>query len=166
MSFPDAVKICLSKYVDFKGRARRSEYWWFFLFTVLVSIVASILDAILGTDYGGSTSGGVINTIASLALLLPGLAVAIRRLHDTSRVGWWILIGLIPIVGWIILIVFYVQDSHPDNQYGPSPKASAGLPGQGGYGQPGYGQPPQAPPPSGPDYGDPPPPPPQNPSGT
>jgi uncharacterized membrane protein YhaH (DUF805 family) len=125
MSFPDAVKICLSKYVDFKGRARRSEYWWFALFTVLVSIVASILDAILGTDYGGSTSGGVINTIATLALLLPGIAVGIRRLHDTSRVGWWILIGLIPFIGWIILIVFYVQDSHPDNQYGPSPKAGA-----------------------------------------
>lgn len=159
MSFPDAVKICLNKYATFNGRARRSEYWWFALFTVLVSIVASILDAILGTGYGGSSTSGVINTIASLALLLPGIAVGIRRLHDTSRVGWWILIGLIPIVGWIILIVFYVQDSHPDNQYGPSPKDYAGAPG-------GYGQPPQAPPPppaGGPDYGQTPP---SGPSGT
>jgi uncharacterized membrane protein YhaH (DUF805 family) len=66
---------------------------------------------------------GVFGAIVGLALLLPSIAVAIRRLHDTSRTGWWILIGLIPIVGWIILIVFYVQDSHPDNKYGPSPKA-------------------------------------------
>ena len=159
MSFADAIKICLTKYVVFSGRARRSEFWWFFLFTVLVSIVASILDAILGTEYGGSTSGGVINTIASLALILPSIAVGIRRLHDTSRTGWWILIGLIPFVGWIVLIVLYVLDSHPDNKYGPSPKY-AGVPGPGGpppppgpYGEPPanpYGQPPTNP------YGEPP----------
>ena len=147
MPFPDAVKICLSKYVDFKGRARRSEYWWFFLFNVIVSIVASIIDAVIGNQ--------VIEYLAALALLLPNIAVGIRRLHDTSRVGWWILIGLIPIVGWIILIIFYVQDSHPDNQYGPSPKGYAGPGGMAGPGGGGYGQPPQAPP-SGPDYGQPP----------
>jgi uncharacterized membrane protein YhaH (DUF805 family) len=153
VSFADAIKVCLSKYVDFTGRARRSEFWWFFLFTVLVSIVASILDAILGTGYGGSSSGGVINTIASLALLLPSIAVAIRRLHDTSRIGWWILIGLIPIVGWIILIVFYCQDSHGDNKYGPSPK---GVPAGAGGPPPGpYGEPPSANPPPDP-YADPP----------
>ena len=161
MSFGDAVKICLSKYVDFNGRARRSEYWWFFLFTVLVSIVASIIDAILGTDSGGT---GLISGLASLALLLPGLAVGVRRLHDTSRTGWWILIGLIPIVGWIILLVFYVQDSHGDNKYGPSPKGiGAGMPGgsaPGPYGQqPGYGYGQSAPPAGGPDYGEPPAPP-------
>ncbi len=128
MTFPDAVKICLNKYVGFSGRARRSEYWWFVLFTVLVSIVASIIDAIIGTSSGGT---GLISGLASLALFLPSLAVAIRRLHDTSRSGWWVLIGLIPIVGWIVLIVFYVQDSHPDNKYGPSPKY-AGAPGAGG----------------------------------
>jgi uncharacterized membrane protein YhaH (DUF805 family) len=142
VSFQDAVKICLSKYVDFTGRARRSEFWWFFLFTVIVSIVASILDAIFGTTYG---TGGVFNTIASLALLLPSIAVAIRRLHDTSRVGWWILIGLIPIVGWIILIVFYCQDSHGENKYGPSPKpvaAGTGGPPPGPYGEPPSNTPP------------------------
>jgi uncharacterized membrane protein YhaH (DUF805 family) len=120
MSFPDAVRICLSKYVDFSGRARRSEYWWFTLFNVLVGIVASIIDALIGTRSG---SFGLIEALASLALLLPGLAVGVRRLHDTSRSGWWILIGIIPIVGWIVLLVFYLQDSHPDNKYGPSPKA-------------------------------------------
>ena len=122
MGFADAVKTCLQKYVGFSGRARRSEYWWFALFGLIVSIVAGILDGALGTM--SDTNVGVIGGIASLALLLPGIAVAIRRLHDTSRSGWWILIGLIPIVGWIILIVFYVQDSHPDNKYGPSPKVA------------------------------------------
>lgn len=120
MGFTDAVRICLQKYADFSGRGRRSEYWYFALFNLLVAIAASILDAILGTDF--DTGSGLIGVLASLALLLPGLAAGVRRLHDTTRSGWWILIGLIPIIGWIILIVFYVQDSHPDNQYGPNPK--------------------------------------------
>ena len=124
MGFAEAVQTCLRKYVGFSGRARRSEYWWFFLFTVLVSMVASVLDSILGT-MSDTTNVGLIGSIASLALLLPSIAVAIRRLHDTSRSGWWILIGLIPIVGWIILIVFYCQDSHGENRYGPSPKTVA-----------------------------------------
>ncbi len=124
MGFVEAVQSCFRQYVGFSGRARRSEYWWFFLFTILVSIVTSVLDSILGTR-SEDTNVGVIGTIASLALLLPSIAVAIRRLHDTSRSGWWILIGLIPIVGWIILIVFYCQDSHGDNEHGPSPKAAA-----------------------------------------
>ncbi len=123
MSFAESIRSCLSQYVGFSGRARRSEYWWFVLFNLLVSVVAGILDAIFGTDFG--RGAGVIGAIASLALVLPSLAVAVRRLHDISRSGWWILIGLIPIIGWIILIVFYVQDSHPDNDYGPNPK---GLP--------------------------------------
>ncbi|QBR93557.1 DUF805 domain-containing protein [Nocardioides euryhalodurans] len=121
MSFADSVRTCLSKYVVFSGRARRSEYWWFVLFNILVGIVAAILDAVLGTGY--DSGSGLIASLVSLALLLPNIAVAIRRLHDTSRTGWWILIGLIPIIGWIILLVFYVQDSHADNDYGPNPKA-------------------------------------------
>lgn len=121
MDFMTAVRTGLSKYVDFSGRARRSEFWYFVLFTFLVGIVASILDSILGTDY--DTSGGLINTLASLALLLPSLAVAVRRLHDIDRSGWWILLGIIPIVGWIIVIVWYCTDTKPgDNQYGPDPK--------------------------------------------
>jgi uncharacterized membrane protein YhaH (DUF805 family) len=119
MSFADAVRTCLNKYTDFSGRARRSEYWYFFLFNILVSIVASIIDAIIGTRSG---SFGLVEAIAGLALLLPGLAVGARRLHDTTRSGWWLLIGLIPIIGAIVLIIFFVQDSHGDNQYGPSPK--------------------------------------------
>ncbi len=123
MDFTTAVRTCLSKYADFSGRARRSEYWYFVLFNLVVGIVASILDNILGTDM--DTGSGVIGGLASLALLLPGLAVGVRRLHDISRSGWWILVGLIPLVGWIILIVWFVQDSHGDNEHGPSPKAQA-----------------------------------------
>jgi uncharacterized membrane protein YhaH (DUF805 family) len=122
MSFQDAVRTCLSKYVDFSGRARRSEYWWFALFDILVGFVAAIIDSILGT---GSGSFGVFQALVTLALLLPGLAVSVRRLHDTSRSGWWVLIALVPVVGLIVLLIFYVQDSHPDNKYGPSPKAGA-----------------------------------------
>ncbi|WP_192771859.1 DUF805 domain-containing protein [Plantactinospora soyae] len=124
MSFTAAVRSVLSQYVGFGGRARRAEYWWFFLFSVLVGIVTSILDSVLGTDFeGSSTSGGLLNLIASLALFLPSLAVAVRRLHDTDRSGWWILIGLIPLVGAIVLLVFFVQDgTSGPNRFGPSPK--------------------------------------------
>jgi uncharacterized membrane protein YhaH (DUF805 family) len=141
MSFQDAVRTCLQqKYVDFSGRARRSEYWYFFLFTIIVGIVAGIIDGILGTR-GTAGGTGLVGAIASLALLLPGLGVGVRRLHDTGRSGWWLLIGLIPLVGAIVLLVFFVQDSQPDNQYGPSPK---GL-GDGQYHQ-------EIPPPAAPQY--------------
>jgi uncharacterized membrane protein YhaH (DUF805 family) len=139
MSFPDSVKICFSKYADFNGRARRSEYWWWVLFTLLVGIVASIIDAILGTNNGSGS--GLIQSVANLALLLPSLAVGARRLHDTDRSAWWLLLWFAICIGWIVLIIFFVQDSKGDNKYGPSPKGYAGGPGQGGYGQPGYGQP-------------------------
>jgi uncharacterized membrane protein YhaH (DUF805 family) len=128
MDFMTAVRTCFSKYVDFNGRARRSEYWFFVLFGVIVSIVTSILDSILGLDFGSGS--GVLGTVASLALLLPQLAVGARRLHDTGRSGWWQLLGIIPIIGWIILIIWFATDSKPgDNQYGPNPKTGAA----GGY---------------------------------
>jgi uncharacterized membrane protein YhaH (DUF805 family) len=126
MSFQDAVRVCLTqKYVDFSGRARRSEYWYFALFVIIVSVVAGIIDGILGTRDTISNTG-LVGGIASLALLLPNLGVGARRLHDTGRSGWWLLIGLIPVIGWIVLIVFFVQDSQPDNQYGPNPKGLGG----------------------------------------
>jgi len=110
----------LKKYVEFTGRARRQEYWMFVLINVVISIGLSIVDNVLGTKTAGS---GILSGIYSLAVLLPSLAVTVRRLHDTNRSGWWILIGLVPLVGWIVLIIFLVQDSDPgDNQYGPNPK--------------------------------------------
>lgn len=133
MSFPAAIRSVLTQYVGFRGRARRSEYWWFVLFTILVGIVAGILDTVLGTTFRSDAndasawylSGGYIAAIVNLALLLPTLAVAVRRLHDTDRSGWWLLIGLVPIVGGIVLLVFFVLDGTPGpNRYGANPKQS------------------------------------------
>jgi uncharacterized membrane protein YhaH (DUF805 family) len=123
MTFPDAVKSVLNQYANFSGRARRSEYWWFFLANALASIVALIIDAAV-------VGGPLFQWLLTLALLVPGLAVGARRLHDTDRSGWWQLIGLVPLVGVIVLVVFFVQDSRPGpNQHGPSPK----FPTAGGY---------------------------------
>jgi len=123
MSFQDAVRVCLQrKYAEFRGRARRSEYWFFILFTAIASAVGGALDAIFRIRSGAYGGTGPIQGVIQLALLLPTLAVGVRRLHDTGRSGWWLLIGLIPVVGWVFLVVFFVQDSQPDNQYGPTPK--------------------------------------------
>jgi len=104
----------LKQYAVFSGRARRSEYWFFALFSFLISLVLMILDVVAGI--------GFLGLLYSLATLLPGLGVTIRRLHDTGRSGWWLLIGLVPL-GFIVLIVFAVQDSQPNaNQYGANPK--------------------------------------------
>ena len=114
----------LKKYFVFDGRARRAEFWYFVLFNLIVSIVLSVLDNVIGTTMG-PTGVGILGTLYALAILLPALGVAVRRLHDTGRTGWWILIGLIPIIGFIILIIYYIQDSQPgENQYGPNPKGA------------------------------------------
>ncbi len=114
MSFMDAVKAVLTNYVGFSGRARRSEFWWYVLFLVIVDVVAMILNNLVGTT--------IISTIVGLALLLPNLAVGARRLHDTGHSGWWQLIALTGI-GIILLIVWWVGDSQPgQNKYGANPK--------------------------------------------
>ena len=105
----------LKKYADFTGRARRKEYWMFFLFYIIFYIGTIVIDAVLGT--------GFISIIFSLGLMVPSLSIAARRLHDTGRTGWWQLIVLIPLVGFIILIVFLAQDGHDANNYGINPKA-------------------------------------------
>ena len=108
----------LKNYVGFSGRARRKEYWMFYLFNAIAMIILSIIDNIIGTY-------SLLYGLYSLAVLLPSLAVAFRRLHDIGRSGAWILIGLIPLIGAIILLVFACTDSQPDdNQYGPNPKAT------------------------------------------
>lgn len=121
MNFPDAVRSVLTKYAVFSGRARRSEYWWFFLFNLVVSAVAAGIDAAIGTP--------IIAIIVGLALLLPTLAVGARRLHDTGRTGWLLLLAIIPLIGAIVLIVFFCQDTQPgDNQYGAAPKQTGMQP--------------------------------------
>lgn len=122
MGFSTAVSACLSEYASFEGRARRSEYWWFSLFMLLVFIVAAGIGAVIEVP--------IIFIIAALALLLPSLAGAVRRLHDTDKSGWWLLIGVLPF-GNIALLVFHCQDGTPGpNKFGPSPKEAAGA---GGY---------------------------------
>lgn len=101
------------KYVEFEGRARRKEYWIFVLINLVVSVILSNVFSLLGTLF-------------SLAIFLPSIAVGVRRLHDIGRTGWWLLIGFIPLIGLIVLIYFFVQDSEPGaNQYGANPKAVA-----------------------------------------
>jgi uncharacterized membrane protein YhaH (DUF805 family) len=113
----------LQKYAVFSGRARRKEFWMFVLFTILISIGLGIIDAFAGltTEYGLGILGGIY----SLATLIPSLALVFRRLHDTDRTAWWILIGLVPIVGSIVLLVFYCLDgTRGDNRFGSDPKAA------------------------------------------
>ena len=126
MSFVDAIRSVVSKYATFSGRARRSEYWWFVLAYAIAAIVASVIDLAIGTDHAFGNYG-VVGGLLGLVLLLPTLAVGCRRLHDTDRSGWWQLLGIIPLVGMIILIVWYVGDSRPDNRFGPNPKAEHGF---------------------------------------
>ncbi len=114
----------LKKYAVFTGRARRKEYWMFFLFNIIVSVVLGIIDSLTGTtslQYGVGLLGGLY----SLAVIIPSIAVGVRRLHDTDRSGWWLLIGFIPLIGVIVLIVFFCLDSTPgDNRFGPNPKGA------------------------------------------
>jgi len=113
----------LRKYFVFNGRARRKEYWMFYLFNLLISIGLLIVDNLIGT-FSADSGLGLLSTIYGLAVLIPGLAVCVRRLHDTGRSGWWILIALVPFVGPIVLLVFMVLDSEAGtNAYGPNPKA-------------------------------------------
>ena len=108
----------LKKYAVFNGRASRAEYWYFFLFNFIISIILSLVGAFI------ISNTSAISLAYGLLMLIPSLAVAVRRLHDIGKSGWWLLMGIIPFVGVIILIVYLVKDSQPgDNQYGPSPKS-------------------------------------------
>jgi uncharacterized membrane protein YhaH (DUF805 family) len=112
----------LRQYADFEGRARRTEYWMFALFHVIIVIVLEVLDNLLGLAFMQGTAGW-LTLLYTLALLLPALGVSIRRLHDTGRSGWWVLIGLVPLVGAIVLIVFLATEGNRGpNAYGPDPK--------------------------------------------
>ena len=108
----------LKKYAVFSGRARRKEYWMFILFNMVIVFVLGLIEGFAG-------SPGVLGGIYGLAVLIPTIAVFVRRLHDTNRSGWWWLISFIPLIGAVVLLVFMVQDSQPgENQYGPNPKAA------------------------------------------
>lgn len=113
----------LKQYADFNGRARRTEYWMYLLFNIIFLIVAAVLDNVLGLKFNSQVPYGFIYMIYSLAVFLPGLAVAVRRLHDVGKSGWFILISLIPIIGGIWLIILMATDGTPGtNEYGVNPK--------------------------------------------
>lgn len=148
LTFVQAVSTVFRKYATFTGRARRSEYWWFQLFQVIVVTIAALVDKLLGFDISDSGEG-VVSMIVELALILPSLSVAWRRLHDTGRSGWYFFCVFIPailccvfaLVQWyiltlfavililvmsVVLLVWYCMDSKPEeNKYGPSPKYGA-----------------------------------------
>jgi uncharacterized membrane protein YhaH (DUF805 family) len=118
MGFTQAIASGFQNYVNFSGRAARSEFWYWFLFAVLVSIVAGVIDAVLFSSSGLSPISGLVG----LALILPGVAVSVRRLHDLDRSGWWIFLGLIPLVGGIILLIWYcMRGTIGSNRFGPDP---------------------------------------------
>lgn len=104
MTFGESIKTCFSNYAEFSGRATRSEYWWFELFLVLVIVGAAML-------------GETLSNLVSLAVLLPSLAVGARRLHDIDKSGWWQLLYLVPVVGWLIVIYWSAQPAHEPNRF-------------------------------------------------
>ena len=109
MNFTESITTCFKKYADFNGCARRSEFWWFFLFLFVVGIVLQ--------------SSFMLSTIFTLGTLVPSLAAGARRLHDTNRSGWWQLLWLIPVIGWIVLIVFLAQEGTADSRYSTQSEA-------------------------------------------
>ena len=137
MGFSDAIKTGLAKFVTWQGRASRSEYWYFILFNVVVLFVAAILDKVLGTNFKMTNPAtglevglpyGYLYMLGSLALLLPNLAVMVRRLHDTDRSGWWYWIALIPLIGAILLLVWFcTRGTDGSNRYGSDPLGDANV---------------------------------------
>ncbi len=121
MDFQTAVKTCFANYITFSGRAPRSEYWYFVLFLVIVGVITGVLDAILFPANVISP----LNSIFSLVTFLPSLAVTSRRLRDVDKSGWWQLLWLVPIIGWIVLIIWLVQRGTPGpNRFGADPLGS------------------------------------------
>jgi uncharacterized membrane protein YhaH (DUF805 family) len=117
----------LKKYAVFSGRSRRSEYWYFGLFYLVIYLGLVMVDGITGS-FDFRSGFGLLSGLFTLAVLIPSLSVSVRRLHDTGRSGWWLLIGLIPVVGAIILIVFLAQDGEAGtNRFGANPKVGPGL---------------------------------------
>lgn len=117
--------MAIKKYAQFDGRSQRSEYWFFALFYILFAIVATLIDVGIGS-YDPQTGFGLLSAILAIGLFIPSLSVSVRRLHDTDRSGWWLLICLIPLIGAIWFLVLMVFDSTPgNNRFGPNPKELA-----------------------------------------
>lgn len=120
MTFGSAVKTCFSKFATFEGRAARSEYWFFTLFLILASTVVAILDAATGL--------GVLSAIFTLVTLVPSIAVSVRRLHDTDRSGWWYLLLLVPLVGFVVLLIWFcTKGTTGSNRFGDDPLGGSAV---------------------------------------
>ncbi len=114
-NFGSSIGICFSKYATFSGRAPRAEFWWFYLFQIIVNVALSAIEAATGTGAFSAISG-----LFSLAILLPNIAVSARRLHDIDRSGWWMLLAFLPVIGWIVLIVWdCTKGTRGPNRFGP-----------------------------------------------
>ena len=127
MRFGEAVKSFWSNYATFRGRSRRSEYWWIQLFLVITNLAVAAIDLVLMNGdidrFVANGGGGIVGLVWILVTIVPALAVLVRRLHDTGKSGWWALIGFVPLVGGIVLLVFTLLDSEAgDNKFGVSPK--------------------------------------------
>ncbi|MDO9354156.1 MAG: DUF805 domain-containing protein [Solirubrobacteraceae bacterium] len=120
MSFQEAISDGFAKYVQFTGRSSRSAYWYWALFAFIVYVAAYAISLALGTM--------IPYLLVALALFLPGIAVGVRRLHDTGKSGWWYFIALVPLVGGIALLIFFCQPSAPANEFGAAPDDKAGTP--------------------------------------
>lgn len=156
MLFVESVRLSLGRYVDFAGRSQRREYWWFLLFSFVVSTIASRLEAELALPFADVRDGFLdgaglvsvsraldlvptfvlvdgLSSLVALALFIPGLAVAVRRLHDLDMSGWWLLIVAVPFIGAVVLIIFFVQPGMVGtNRFGPDPRLVDPAPGAGG----------------------------------
>jgi uncharacterized membrane protein YhaH (DUF805 family) len=131
MSFAEAIKTCFQKYAEFRGRASRPEFWWFVLlyYIVIFAVGVPLVFGQPSFDWNGMTGAvfGLLFGLASLALLLPYLAVGVRRLHDTGKSGAWWFIVLVPF-GWVVLLVFFASEGDPgSNRYGPPPGVQATM---------------------------------------
>ena len=127
MRFGEAVKSFWSNYATFRGRSRRSEYWWIQLFLVITNLAVAAIDLVLMNGdidrFVANGGGGIVGLVWILVTIVPALAVLVRRLHDPGKSGWWALIGFVPLIGGIVLLVFTLLDSEAgDNKFGVSPK--------------------------------------------
>ena len=117
----------ISKYATFEGRARRKEYWYFALGNFVAIAVLAFIDMMIGT-FDEKNEIGLLSGLFTLAVFIPGIAVSVRRLHDTDRSGWWFLINFVPLIGWLVMLVFACLDSQPGgNRFGPNPKGVIGT---------------------------------------
>ncbi|MFW8626949.1 DUF805 domain-containing protein [Deinococcus sp. ME38] len=125
----EVIEVVTKKYAQFSGRARRREYWMFTLISQLSVVGLTIVDRVLGLEIGeGIETAGILSGTLSLILIIPYIALTARRLHDTGRSGWWMLISFIPLIGWLAFIVFLVSDSaQGSNKWGPNPKSLTGA---------------------------------------